>query len=99
MPWEEVRSEMVGEKGLSPEAVDRVGEYVQLHGEHGGIQPLPSLLLCYTPHECSCSLPCQAGRGRCALGRDGGTQRQHIIAGAAALADLRHNLSLQVAWT
>uniref|UniRef100_A0A8C2YBI2 histidine--tRNA ligase n=1 Tax=Coturnix japonica TaxID=93934 RepID=A0A8C2YBI2_COTJA len=32
MPWEEVRSEMVGEKGLSPEAVDRVGEYVQLHG-------------------------------------------------------------------
>ncbi|XP_072204358.1 histidine--tRNA ligase, cytoplasmic-like [Excalfactoria chinensis] len=32
MPWEEVRSEMVGEKGLPPEAVDRVGEYVQLHG-------------------------------------------------------------------
>uniref|UniRef100_A0A8C4UEH8 histidine--tRNA ligase n=1 Tax=Falco tinnunculus TaxID=100819 RepID=A0A8C4UEH8_FALTI len=32
MPWEEVRSEMVGEKGLSPEAADRIGEYVQLHG-------------------------------------------------------------------
>uniref|UniRef100_A0A8B9NC75 histidine--tRNA ligase n=1 Tax=Accipiter nisus TaxID=211598 RepID=A0A8B9NC75_9AVES len=32
MPWEEVRSEMVGEKGLSPEAVDHIGEYVQLHG-------------------------------------------------------------------
>nr|XP_010296021.1 PREDICTED: histidine--tRNA ligase, cytoplasmic [Balearica regulorum gibbericeps] len=32
IPWEEVRSEMVGEKGLSPEAADRIGEYVQLHG-------------------------------------------------------------------
>uniref|UniRef100_A0A8V0YFM8 histidine--tRNA ligase n=1 Tax=Gallus gallus TaxID=9031 RepID=A0A8V0YFM8_CHICK len=32
MPWEEVRNEMVAEKGLSPEAADRVGEYVQLHG-------------------------------------------------------------------
>ncbi|XP_075020099.1 dead end protein homolog 1-like isoform X5 [Calonectris borealis] len=32
MPWEEVRSEMVGEKELSPEAADHIGEYVQLHG-------------------------------------------------------------------
>ncbi|NWZ66197.1 SYHC protein, partial [Acrocephalus arundinaceus] len=32
VPWEEVRSEMVGEKGLSPEAADLIGEYVQLHG-------------------------------------------------------------------
>uniref|UniRef100_A0A8C6YY56 histidine--tRNA ligase n=1 Tax=Nothoprocta perdicaria TaxID=30464 RepID=A0A8C6YY56_NOTPE len=32
MPWEDVRSEMVGEKGLSPEAADRIGEYVRLHG-------------------------------------------------------------------
>ncbi|NXV01244.1 SYHC protein, partial [Cettia cetti] len=32
VPWEEVRSEMVGEKGLSPEAADRIGDYVQLHG-------------------------------------------------------------------
>ncbi|NXF16495.1 SYHC protein, partial [Rhodinocichla rosea] len=32
VPWEEVRSEMVAEKGLSPEAADRIGEYVQLHG-------------------------------------------------------------------
>ncbi|NXS56082.1 SYHC protein, partial [Brachypteracias leptosomus] len=32
MPWEEVRSEMVGEKGLSPEAADCIGDYVQLHG-------------------------------------------------------------------
>ncbi|OPJ88312.1 histidine--tRNA ligase, cytoplasmic [Patagioenas fasciata monilis] len=32
MPWKEVRSEMVGEKGLSPEAADRIGEYVQLNG-------------------------------------------------------------------
>ncbi|NWT46657.1 SYHC protein, partial [Chroicocephalus maculipennis] len=30
MPWEEVRSEMVGEKGLSPEAADRIGEYAVL---------------------------------------------------------------------
>uniref|UniRef100_A0A8B9PUC3 histidine--tRNA ligase n=1 Tax=Apteryx owenii TaxID=8824 RepID=A0A8B9PUC3_APTOW len=32
MPWDDVRSEMVGEKGLSPEAADCIGEYVQLHG-------------------------------------------------------------------
>ncbi|NXE84212.1 SYHC protein, partial [Cochlearius cochlearius] len=32
LPWEEVRSEMVGEKGLSPEAADHIGEYVQLRG-------------------------------------------------------------------
>nr|XP_025961272.1 histidine--tRNA ligase, cytoplasmic-like isoform X2 [Dromaius novaehollandiae] len=32
IPWEDVRSEMVGEKGLSPEAADRIGEYIQLHG-------------------------------------------------------------------
>lgn len=74
MPWEEVRNEMVGEKGLSPEAADRIGEYVQLHGEHGGIQPLPSFLLCCTPRECSCSPPRQAGWERCVLGRDGGAQ-------------------------
>ncbi|XP_009869831.1 PREDICTED: histidine--tRNA ligase, cytoplasmic [Apaloderma vittatum] len=37
MPWEEVRSEMVGEKGLSPEAADRIGDYVQLHeNDHVG---------------------------------------------------------------
>nr|XP_031361924.1 histidine--tRNA ligase, cytoplasmic [Lonchura striata domestica] len=40
VPWEEVRSEMVAEKGLSPEAADRIGEYVQLHGEHHGVVPL-----------------------------------------------------------
>ncbi|KFQ48968.1 Histidine--tRNA ligase, cytoplasmic, partial [Nestor notabilis] len=43
VPWEEVRSEMVGEKGLSPEAADHVGEYVQLHGEHCGVEPLALL--------------------------------------------------------
>ncbi|XP_066184999.1 histidine--tRNA ligase, cytoplasmic-like [Sylvia atricapilla] len=41
VPWEEVRSEMVGEKGLSPEAVDRIGEYVQLHG---GLELIERLL-------------------------------------------------------
>lgn len=43
VPWEEVRSEMVGEKGLSPEAADHIGEYVQLHGEHCGVEPLALL--------------------------------------------------------
>nr|XP_021387585.1 histidine--tRNA ligase, cytoplasmic [Lonchura striata domestica] len=33
VPWEEVRSEMVAEKGLSPEAADCIGEYVQLHDD------------------------------------------------------------------
>ncbi|NWH78476.1 SYHC protein, partial [Piaya cayana] len=32
MPWEEVRTEMIGERGLLPEAADRIGEYVRLHG-------------------------------------------------------------------
>ncbi|XP_069675427.1 histidine--tRNA ligase, cytoplasmic isoform X2 [Periplaneta americana] len=32
-PWEEVRKEMVEEKGLSPEAADRIGEYVRLSGK------------------------------------------------------------------
>ncbi|XP_043377460.1 histidine--tRNA ligase, cytoplasmic isoform X2 [Chelonia mydas] len=38
--WEDVKSEMVGEKGLSPKAVDRIGEYVQLHGGLGLIEQL-----------------------------------------------------------
>lgn len=33
MPWEEVRKEMVGEKGLSEEAADQIGEYVSMQGE------------------------------------------------------------------
>ncbi|KGL97814.1 Histidine--tRNA ligase, cytoplasmic, partial [Charadrius vociferus] len=44
LPWEEVKNEMVGEEGLSPEAADRIGEYVQLHGEHCGVEPLASFL-------------------------------------------------------
>eukprot|EP00047_Mylnosiga_fluctuans_P020289 m.90512 g.90512 ORF g.90512 m.90512 type:complete len:574 (-) comp8466_c1_seq2:3256-4977(-) len=31
-PWENVRAEMVGEKGLSGEVADRIGKYVQLSG-------------------------------------------------------------------
>ncbi|CAG9463735.1 unnamed protein product [Pedinophyceae sp. YPF-701] len=31
-PWEAVRSEMVGEKGLTPESADRIGEMVVLRG-------------------------------------------------------------------
>lgn len=32
-PWEEVRREMVEEKGLSEETADRIGEYVRLNGK------------------------------------------------------------------
>lgn len=32
MSWEDVRSEMVNEKGLSEEAADQIGEYVSLQG-------------------------------------------------------------------
>ncbi|XP_051870003.1 histidine--tRNA ligase isoform X2 [Pristis pectinata] len=32
MAWEEVKSEMVAEKGLAPETADKIGEYVQRHG-------------------------------------------------------------------
>merc|ERR550532_3932822 len=31
-PWEEVRKEMVDEKGLKAEAADRIGEWVQMSG-------------------------------------------------------------------
>nr|XP_033783509.1 histidine--tRNA ligase, cytoplasmic-like isoform X1 [Geotrypetes seraphini] len=30
--WEDVKNEMVGEKGLAPEAADQIGEYVRLNG-------------------------------------------------------------------
>uniref|UniRef100_A0A8D0A301 histidine--tRNA ligase n=1 Tax=Sander lucioperca TaxID=283035 RepID=A0A8D0A301_SANLU len=32
MPWEDVKKEMVNEKGLSEEVADRIGEYVSLQG-------------------------------------------------------------------
>ncbi|XP_017783796.1 PREDICTED: histidine--tRNA ligase, cytoplasmic isoform X2 [Nicrophorus vespilloides] len=32
-PWEEVRKEMVDEKGLSGEVADKIGEYVRLNGK------------------------------------------------------------------
>ncbi|KAJ2950475.1 hypothetical protein O0L34_g8719 [Tuta absoluta] len=31
-PWEEVRTEMINEKGVTPDAADRIGEYVRLNG-------------------------------------------------------------------
>lgn len=34
MAWEDVKNEMVGEKGLAPEIADHIGEYVRLHGEY-----------------------------------------------------------------
>ncbi|KAJ0049831.1 hypothetical protein NL108_003601, partial [Boleophthalmus pectinirostris] len=32
MPWEDVKKEMVNEKGLSEEAADQIGTYVSMHG-------------------------------------------------------------------
>uniref|UniRef100_A0A0B8RXH9 histidine--tRNA ligase n=1 Tax=Philothamnus irregularis TaxID=1899461 RepID=A0A0B8RXH9_9SAUR len=32
MAWEDVKNEMVGEKGLAPEIADHIGGYVRLHG-------------------------------------------------------------------
>ncbi|KAG8579306.1 hypothetical protein GDO81_010803 [Engystomops pustulosus] len=40
-PWEEVRNEMVGEKGLASEAADQIGEYVQ---NNGGLDLIEKLL-------------------------------------------------------
>lgn len=39
--WEEVKNEMVGEKGLAPEVADSIGVYVQ---QHGGISLIEQLL-------------------------------------------------------
>ncbi|XP_064017449.1 histidine--tRNA ligase, cytoplasmic isoform X2 [Pogoniulus pusillus] len=41
MAWEEVRSEMVAEKELCPEAADRIGDYVRLQG---GLELIEQLL-------------------------------------------------------
>jgi len=32
VPWDEVRGEMINEKGLSVESADLIGQYVCLHG-------------------------------------------------------------------
>lgn len=39
MPWEEVKKEMVNEKGLSEEAADQIGEYVSMQGETLRLSP------------------------------------------------------------
>ncbi|KFO19345.1 Histidyl-tRNA synthetase, cytoplasmic [Fukomys damarensis] len=39
--WEDVKNEMVGEKGLAPEVADRIGDYVQ---QHGGVSQVEQLL-------------------------------------------------------
>ncbi|XP_025780714.1 histidine--tRNA ligase, cytoplasmic isoform X4 [Puma concolor] len=39
--WEEVKNEMVGEKGLTPEVADHIGDYVQ---QHGGVSLVEQLL-------------------------------------------------------
>nr|KAF6446966.1 hypothetical protein HJG63_006120 [Rousettus aegyptiacus] len=39
--WEEVKNEMVEEKGLAPEVADRIGDYVQ---QHGGVSLVEQLL-------------------------------------------------------
>ena len=32
LPWEDVKAEMVGEKGLEESIADKIGEYVKLRG-------------------------------------------------------------------
>ncbi|EHA99513.1 Histidyl-tRNA synthetase, cytoplasmic [Heterocephalus glaber] len=39
--WEDVKNEMVGEKGLAPEVADHIGDYVQ---QHGGVSLVEQLL-------------------------------------------------------
>lgn len=39
-PWEEVRKEMIDEKGLAPEKADAIGRYVQLSGQNELIDEL-----------------------------------------------------------
>lgn len=43
--WEEVKNEMVGEKGLAPEVADSIGVYVQQHGKEQTVpsKPCPAL--------------------------------------------------------
>uniref|UniRef100_A0A8D0FZ78 histidine--tRNA ligase n=1 Tax=Sphenodon punctatus TaxID=8508 RepID=A0A8D0FZ78_SPHPU len=38
--WEDVKCEMVGEKGLAPEVADHIGKYVQLRGGLGLVEQL-----------------------------------------------------------
>ncbi|KAJ1128013.1 hypothetical protein NDU88_006406 [Pleurodeles waltl] len=40
-PWQDVKNEMVGEKGLPSEVADRIGEYVQMNG---GLELIEQLL-------------------------------------------------------
>lgn len=40
-PWDEVRKEMIDEKGLDPENADKIGEYVRLNG---GLELVDKLL-------------------------------------------------------
>ncbi|XP_003219937.1 histidine--tRNA ligase, cytoplasmic [Anolis carolinensis] len=40
MSWEDVKNEMVSEKGLSPEIADNIGGYVKLHGGLSQIEQL-----------------------------------------------------------
>ncbi|KAJ8981150.1 hypothetical protein NQ317_013815 [Molorchus minor] len=39
-PWEEVRKEMINEKGLTEECANKIGEYVQLNGKSDLVQKL-----------------------------------------------------------
>ncbi|KAL2124761.1 hypothetical protein VTJ04DRAFT_1126 [Mycothermus thermophilus] len=40
LPWADVRKEMVDEKGLAPEAADKIGQYVQLKGKRDLLEQL-----------------------------------------------------------
>ncbi|KAK2116828.1 Histidine--tRNA ligase, cytoplasmic [Saguinus oedipus] len=47
--WEEVKNEMVGEKGLAPEVADHIGDYVQQHGKEQN-QASPAAIPLPSPH-------------------------------------------------
>ena len=44
--WEDVRMEMVDEKGLDPEAADKIGDYVRYRGDSFNMHSLSSVTFC-----------------------------------------------------
>lgn len=39
MAWEDVKNEMVNEKGLSEEVADQIGQFVSMQGEQASVKP------------------------------------------------------------
>lgn len=51
MSWEDVKKEMVNEKGLSEEAANQIGEYVSMQGKTGPQSRRCSLLMEQLQHK------------------------------------------------